>query len=76
MGVTFVHYNPDIFAEPFKFQPQRWIGPDVRGLDNFLLSFGKGPRSCLGVKYVCPSYFCVLKHNRVLHIASPGVSCI
>ncbi|PBL00266.1 cytochrome P450 [Armillaria gallica] len=49
MGVTFVHYNPDIFAEPFKFQPQRWIGPDVRGLDNFLLSFGKGPRSCLGV---------------------------
>jgi cytochrome P450 len=47
-GATFVHNNPNIFPEPFKFKPERWI--DSPDLDTWLVSFSKGPRMCLGIK--------------------------
>ena len=47
-GSTFVHYNADIFPEPDKFIPERWLeNPD---LDNWLVAFSRGPRMCLGIK--------------------------
>ncbi|KAL2819577.1 cytochrome P450 [Aspergillus cavernicola] len=44
----FVHRNPDIFANPDEFIPDRWLGEQGRTLDKWLLSFSRGPRSCLG----------------------------
>ncbi|USP72789.1 uncharacterized protein yc1106_00063 [Curvularia clavata] len=46
-GSTFVHYNADIFPEPDKFIPERWLeNPE---LDNWLVAFSRGPRMCLGI---------------------------
>jgi cytochrome P450 len=42
-----IHFNPDIFPEPHKFMPERWL--KNAGLDRYLWSFSKGPRQCLGV---------------------------
>lgn len=52
MGQTFVHRHPDIFADPLTFNPDRWLGKESRELDNYLVAFSKGPRMCLGIKYV------------------------
>lgn len=48
MTCALVHLNPDIFPEPLKFSPERWI--EDRHLDRYLLSFSKGSRQCLGIK--------------------------
>ncbi|KIW01726.1 uncharacterized protein PV09_06903 [Verruconis gallopava] len=46
-GATFVHYNPEIFPEPFEFRPERWIkNPE---LEKWLVPFSRGPRMCLGM---------------------------
>ncbi|KXN82241.1 Trichodiene oxygenase [Leucoagaricus sp. SymC.cos] len=49
MGQTFMHRNPDIFVNPMKFDPERWLSPQSRELDNHLVPFSKGPRMCLGI---------------------------
>ncbi len=47
----FVHLNPTIFPEPHSFKPDRWLEKSENGsLDNWLVAFSKGPRSCLGIK--------------------------
>jgi cytochrome P450 len=46
-GSTFVHYNSSLFPNPHEFQPERWL--DQPGLDQWLVAFSRGPRSCLGV---------------------------
>ncbi|KAL0564526.1 hypothetical protein V5O48_017520, partial [Marasmius crinis-equi] len=45
----FPHMDSTIFPDPTKFDPERWMGPDVRELDRYLVAFSKGPRMCLGV---------------------------
>jgi len=50
MGHTFLHNNPDIFPNPYKFEPGRWLQPDIRELEESLVPFSKGPRSCIGIK--------------------------
>jgi hypothetical protein len=52
MGHYFVHMNPKIFPNPEQFNPDRWIGPESKKLDSYLISFSRGPRMCLGVKCV------------------------
>ncbi|RDB18449.1 hypothetical protein Hypma_000256 [Hypsizygus marmoreus] len=49
MGATIVHRNPEIFPEPYKFSPERWLQKDSQDLEKYLVAFSKGPRSCLGV---------------------------
>ncbi|KAL4879870.1 cytochrome P450 [Aspergillus karnatakaensis] len=44
----FVHRNAEIFANPDEFIPERWMGEEGKKLDKWLLSFSRGPRSCLG----------------------------
>ncbi|KIP07977.1 hypothetical protein PHLGIDRAFT_105021 [Phlebiopsis gigantea 11061_1 CR5-6] len=45
----FVHLNPEIFPEPHKFCPERWLAPGAESLDTWLVAFSRGPRSCLGI---------------------------
>lgn len=40
MTTFHVHNNPEIFPEPKKFSPERWI--ENPRLDKYLLSFSKG----------------------------------
>ncbi|KAG6918531.1 hypothetical protein DXG01_013621 [Tephrocybe rancida] len=50
MGASFMHLNGRIFKEPLEFRPERWLGDQkVPGMEEFLVPFSKGPRSCLGV---------------------------
>ena len=67
MGATFVHLNPDIFHNPREFIPERWLGEGKGHLDQFIVSFSKGPRTCLGIKYV--SSLSTLRLGSRTHIA-------
>ncbi|EEB90991.1 hypothetical protein MPER_10726 [Moniliophthora perniciosa FA553] len=48
---SFVHLNADIFPDPTRFYPERWLDAKENGhsLDRYLVTFGKGPESCLGI---------------------------
>ncbi|OHX00767.1 cytochrome p450 [Colletotrichum incanum] len=47
----FVHTNPKCFADPFTFNPDRWVEAAKAGfpLERYLTSFTKGSRQCLGI---------------------------
>jgi hypothetical protein len=49
MTSVLIHQSPSIFAEPEKFNPNRWLEDDAKGLEQWLVAFSKGPRSCLGI---------------------------
>ena len=55
-----MHTNPDIFPEPDRFRPERWLGnpraPDGKPLSNYMITFSKGTRMCLGMYMVCPIF--------------------
>ncbi|KAI1111785.1 cytochrome P450 [Nemania sp. NC0429] len=49
-----MHTNTQVFPEPDVFRPERWLGdakgPDgVKPLTNYLTTFGRGTRMCLGL---------------------------
>lgn len=48
MSLRFVHMSEEIFANPKKFEPDRWLQPDSAALDKWLVAFSKGPRGCIG----------------------------
>jgi cytochrome P450 len=52
MSAIFVHNSEEIFKDALKFNPDRWLQVDSRDLEKWLVSFSKGPRACLGQKYV------------------------
>jgi cytochrome P450 len=49
MSAVLVHKSSAVFADPDAFKPERWLGSDAKGLEQWLVSFSKGPRSCLGL---------------------------
>jgi hypothetical protein len=49
-SVVFVSFSEEIFSRPYEFIPDRWLQTDSKALDPWLMSFSKGPRSCLGIK--------------------------
>jgi cytochrome P450 len=44
-----LHTNDEVFSDPWKFKPERWLGPDGAALNKYLLSFNKGLRQCIGI---------------------------
>lgn len=59
---TLLVFDENIFPEPKKFEPERWVGPDVKIKINKLskLVFGSGPRHCLGLNLaIAEVYFTV-----------------
>ncbi|GJN25733.1 hypothetical protein PR202_gb13599 [Eleusine coracana subsp. coracana] len=46
-----VHRNADVWDDPGKFEPQRFINreSDLSGKDSKLIPFGGGRRSCVGL---------------------------
>ncbi|MCJ1466232.1 hypothetical protein MMC07_004851 [Pseudocyphellaria aurata] len=43
-----IQSNPDIFPEPSKFWPERWL--ENPRLDRYLMTFSKGTRKCVGIE--------------------------
>ncbi|GAB1191084.1 hypothetical protein APSETT444_000253 [Aspergillus pseudonomiae] len=49
MTAMLTHLNETIFPEPHTFRPERWLGPDGKRLERYLVPFNRGSRFCLGV---------------------------
>ncbi|KAI4859602.1 putative cytochrome P450 [Hypoxylon rubiginosum] len=43
-----MHRNPSVYADPLKFDPERWIKP-TRAMKDSFVPFGGGSRVCLGL---------------------------
>jgi Cytochrome P450 len=56
----FVHMDPTIFPNPEEFDPDRWLRAEEQGLriDRYFVSFGKGSRMCVGIKFVFLKFLC------------------
>lgn len=56
MTIIDVHHDEHIFPNSRSFIPERWLdNPKTKNgvnLSRYFVSFGKGARSCLGIKYV------------------------
>jgi len=48
-SALFVSFSEEIFARPYEFLPERWLQPESKTLETWLVVFSKGPRSCLGI---------------------------
>ncbi|WAC91398.1 cytochrome P450 [Mycobacterium sp. Aquia_213] len=49
VGIAQIHDNPDVFAEPERFDPQRFIGTKPSALS--WIPFGGGTRRCVGAAF-------------------------
>jgi cytochrome P450 len=57
-----IHFDPDIFTDPYTFSPDRWLQAEASGqrLDHHLVAWSKGSRSCLGISLAYAElYLCV-----------------
>ncbi|KAI9714885.1 MAG: hypothetical protein M1820_000174 [Bogoriella megaspora] len=56
MTIVDVCHDEAIFPDSHSFRPERWLGnpraPNGAPLEKYQVNFQKGPRSCLGIKYV------------------------
>ncbi|KAI9447697.1 putative P450 monooxygenase [Lactarius indigo] len=58
----FVHLSEDVFVYADDFAPERWLGPDAAKLDQFLVAFSDGPRSCQGINLAYCELYLGLAH--------------
>ncbi|KAF2103338.1 cytochrome P450 [Rhizodiscina lignyota] len=49
MSTYLQHNNEQVFPQPSRFNPDRWLGEDGSRLDRYLVSFGKGRHACVGM---------------------------
>lgn len=51
MSTGLLSLDPAVFPNPKNFDPERWVDPvERRRLDKYLIVFGRGTRSCVGIK--------------------------
>ncbi|KAE8319328.1 putative benzoate 4-monooxygenase cytochrome P450 [Aspergillus transmontanensis] len=60
MTAMLTHLNETIFPEPRVFRPERWLGPDGKRLERYLVPFNRGTRSCLGMNLACAELVLIL----------------
>lgn len=61
MTSVLIHDNPDIFPDPFRFNPDRWLEDHARQrLQRYLVSFGKGTRMCAGMNLAMAEIYLTL----------------
>jgi cytochrome P450 len=51
MSSTANHTNPELFPDPQRFDPERWLNGSTRdrSKEKYLVNFSKGTRACLGI---------------------------
>jgi cytochrome P450 len=61
MSQPLQHMNPSIFPEPRTFDPERWLqGQESVQLEQYLVNFGRGARSCVGINLAKAELYLVL----------------
>jgi Cytochrome P450 len=67
MTVVDVHHDETIYPDSYSFIPERWLNsPKTQNgssLDRYFVAFGKGARSCLGIKYVFSATFIIFQSH-------------
>ena len=43
-----VHHDPEIYHDPYSFNPDRFIEDGKKSKDISFMPFGVGPRNCIG----------------------------
>ncbi|TFK73538.1 benzoate para-hydroxylase [Pluteus cervinus] len=43
-----IQHDPSVWGDPFEFRPERWLEDGNTHLKKHLLTFGMGPRMCIG----------------------------
>lgn len=58
MSSWMMHRDPEVFEEPMRFDPERWLksSEEFRRLDHNMVPFGRGTRQCVGM----PLAYCEL----------------
>src|SRR5687768_15252783 len=56
-SVYLVHNNPKAFPNPERFDPERWLQPDSKKLDKYLVAFSSGTRGCVGMHFAYMSLY-------------------
>jgi cytochrome P450 len=73
MSTVLVHRSNEIFKDAHIFNIDRWMGPDSTGLDQWLVTFSRGPRSCLGINLAyCEMYVAMATLIRKLDMKLNG----
>lgn len=62
MSALFIEKSPILFPDPEAFIPERWIDGAVgeNRLDQYILTFGKGTRSCVGINLAYAELYTIL----------------
>ena len=60
MTSLLIHQNEDIFSEPGMFKPERWLGPENKWLERYLVPFSRGTRICLGINLARAEIYLIL----------------
>ena len=45
-----VMLDPNVYAQPLEFHPERWLADDTRAIEKAFCAFSKGGRVCSGMK--------------------------
>ncbi|KAJ3774251.1 cytochrome P450 [Lentinula raphanica] len=72
MSTAFLHLNPDVFPDPYTFNPNRWLVEDTNEMNLDFVPFSKGPRSCVGLNLAWCELYLIFgnifrKFNMKLH---------
>lgn len=61
MNTYDVSHDETIFPNSFEYRPERWLGnprsPDGRRLSRYMVAFGRGTRSCVGMQLAYAELF-------------------
>lgn len=60
MSTLCIHTNERVFPDPWRFQPERWLGAQGKALQKYHFGFGRGARRCLGMDLAYAELFLTL----------------
>ena len=65
-----LHFNPDVYPDPFAFKPERWLEGPTKEMQRDWIPFGLGPRQCIARNLAMQELFLAVRaiaRGRVLH---------
>jgi cytochrome P450 len=72
-----IHQDPEVFIDPFTFNPDRWLSSDTKRLElmeEHFIPFGHGPRVCPGINvalYEACLAICFLAYHFDMKLGCP-----